>query len=122
MEICITSTEIPQAELKELLLYRLEATASDQISILPRPVRLRGPDSTVVVALVSASSAAVGALLTGLLQIAKERSSGRIILQANDGSRVEVGADTPSEKLDELVEKVRTMSQPRIHIGSPQTP
>jgi hypothetical protein len=118
MEVSITSFQISADELQELLGQRLSARVRCDISIQPGTVQVRGVDPRVVVALVSASSAAIGALLSGLLQIAKERCSGKITLQGNDGSRVEVPANTSPEKLNALIENVRQMSSPRVHLGS----
>jgi hypothetical protein len=118
MQINITSDEIAEDELQQLLNQRLGKDEARNIFIQSGSVRLRGADPAVVVALVSASSAAIGALLTGLLQIAKERCSGRITLQGSDGSRIDVPANTSPEKFDALIENIRKMSQPRVHIGS----
>jgi hypothetical protein len=118
MQIGITSDEIAEDELRQLLNQRLSRDVAHNIVIQSGAPRLRGADPALIVALVSASSAAIGALLTGLLQIAKERCSGRITLQASDGSRVDVPANTSPERLDALIENIREMSQPRLHIGS----
>jgi len=117
MQIKIASVEIAQDELQRLLVHRFGSNNAESISIHGQSVRLRGGDATVLVALVSASSAAIGALLTGVLQIAKERCAGKISLQGNDGSRLEVPANIPPEKLDSLIETLRKLSEPRIHIG-----
>jgi len=119
MEIKITSKEIPEGELRSLILHSVAADAQSQFSIRDARVRVRGLDAAVVVALVGASSAAIGALLTGLLQIAKQRSSGTITLQGSDGSRIDVPANTTPDKIDELIGKLRTISGPQIHIGNP---
>ena len=78
--------------------------------------RFRTPDPTILVAIVGGASAAIASTLTGLLQLVRERRVGRVILQGNDGSRIDVPSDMPLEKIDELIERVRKMPSARIHI------
>lgn len=90
---------------------------ADQVGfeLHPRASRFRAIDPTVLVAIVGGSSAAIGAFLSGILQLAKERRSSKITLQSGD-VRIEVPADTPAEEIDELIQKLRSMSKPAIYL------
>lgn len=118
MEISIVCDGMHENQLREFLLSHVELTVSGEISVHAPAPQFRSLDPTVVVAIVGAGSGAIGALLSGVLQLARERRTAKIVLQGSDGTRMEIPADTPSQRLDELVEKVRMMSQPRILLGS----
>lgn len=117
MDITITSEEFSP----DNLIVMLEGMPgwqpqNVQLALQKKEQAFRTLDPTVVVAIITAASAGLGALLTGLLSIAKETKSKVIVLQDKDGRRLEIPADTPTEKIQELMEVVRQMEKPRILI------
>jgi hypothetical protein len=75
--------------------------------------RVRALDTTVLVAVVSSAGAAIGVLISGLLQIARERGSGDIIMEV-EGRKLKVPPNTPPERLDQLIEKLKSMERGRV--------
>ena len=76
----------------------------------------RGLDPIVLVALVGASGTCLGALVTSLLKVAQQGKTKKIVLQSKSGHRLEVPADTPPEKINEMIEKIKEMDEPSINI------
>src|ERR1044072_9472161 len=56
----------------------------------------RGVDPAGLVAVVTVIGTVVGALVTGLLQIAQSRQATTIVLSGKDGSRLEIPSDLPT--------------------------
>ena len=80
---------------------------------------MRPADDAALVAIVGAVGTGFGALLTGLLQIAQQSKSKKIILQTQAGSRLEVPADISPEELDVLIEKLKKLDTPILKIAIP---
>ena len=68
----------------------------------------------MLVAIVGVAGTALGALISELLKIAQQKNSQVIAIQSKDGAKLEVPADTPFERIDELVKKLRMMDAPKI--------
>ena len=105
----------------EDLQIRLSQFASDptdmpQFHIETEKSRFRTLDPSVLVAIAGVSGTALGSLLTGLLRIAQEKKSQKIVIQSKDGSKLEVPSDTPPERIEELVKKLRMMEAPHIYL------
>lgn len=110
--IALNSRSKPAAEIKESLEQQLTPAASDvQLELRTPKVKFRGLDPNVLVAIVGAAGAGLGALITGLLQVGKEMAARKIVLEAQGGQRLEVPADTPMEKLDQLLERLKQMNE-----------
>jgi hypothetical protein len=75
------------------------------ISEESRP-RFRSLDPTVLVALVSAGSTALGALITGVVALLRERRAGKISVGVGD-TKIEISADTPVEKVRQIIDLIR---------------
>jgi hypothetical protein len=78
--------------------------------------RFRTLDPSILVAVVGVAGTALGALIAGLLKVSQERASQRIVIQGKDGTKLELPANTPPEKIDELIEKIRKMNAPYIYM------
>ena len=118
LKITLTATSIPSQELKrrfESQIVRKET--SIELALEPKASTTRGIDPTVLVAIVSVAGTAFGALVSGLLQVAQASRQGKIILQGKDGARLEIPSNTPLEKVDELIEKLRMMDVEHIHLA-----
>lgn len=99
-----------------------EETISYELA--PAPRQTRSFDPTVLVAIVGAAGTAIGALITGALQIAQTRRGTGIVIQGRDGTRVEAPSSVSDEQLSTLVRSAMIMSATHIHItrGSPSSP
>jgi|ERR1035438_8303855 hypothetical protein len=117
-QVRVLSAALSSTDLKQLL-ERNGAIidAKLQFELIENRPRFRGVDPTFVVAIVGAAGTALGALVSGLLQIARETHSAKVTVQAKDGRRVEFPVDTPSEKVKELVELMREMDSPTVHLA-----
>lgn len=89
----------------------------------PADLADRAIDPTVLVALVGAGGTALGAIITGVIQLVKiklQGNAGVIIVQAADGRRVEIPANIPAEKLDVLIDKINNLGPQKkvdIYLG-----
>ena len=79
-------------------------------------IRLRALDPAIVVALVTATSASLGILLSGIVDLINERDNGTVVVQSKSGTRIEVPGDYPLEKLDLIIAKVQEMDVEEIRI------
>lgn len=119
MEIFIYPNKaiISAAVLKERLeLDMLGQSAGVEFSLRNAPIPVRGMDPTVLVAIVGAVGTAFGALLSGLIQVAKKAAARTITIQAANGSRIEFPADLSSEEIDILIEKSKKLNVQKILI------
>jgi len=71
-------------------------------------LRLKTVDPTVLVAILTMSGTALGALITGLLQIVQDRHREKIILVTKDGLRIEVEARHAQDKIPEIIKLLRS--------------
>jgi len=73
----------------------------------------------VLVAIVGGASAAVAALITGVLKFLERRkeNDARITLRGADGTSVQVPASITPERLKELAKIASELEKPVIHIS-----
>lgn len=79
--------------------------------------RLRGMDPTILVAIAGAGGAAIGALITGLLQILKQTIANKIVMQTRSGYRLEIPANLSPEEIEALIEKLRKLDTQGIKMA-----
>ncbi len=72
-------------------------------------VRYRSLESAVLVAVVGSLGAAVGALISGILRIAEQRGTAKIVLQGRSGRRIEVPVNTPADKIQTYIEHAKEL-------------
>ena len=108
IQIILRTGNIDLVELKKLL---EEKTSGKEIALeIRRPAAIfRAPESSILLAIVATSGTALGALVSGILQIIKERSAKRIVIQSKSGTRLEVPRDIKSDELEVLVSKIREL-------------
>lgn len=117
LDIILSAASIPSRELKRHCENQIVLKeASIELDLRDRRIDTRGIDSTVLVAVVSVTGTALGALVSGLLQIANARRQSKIILQTRDGSRLEIPSDTQSDRIDELIDKIKRMELEHIRL------
>ncbi len=115
MEIFITAQAIPSGELIE----RLESgCAGSGVELLLRKPAdgFRTLDTTVVVALVTSTGAALGALATAVVGIAREKKMRRITLRDKDGRSIDYPADLSEGHVQALIETLHRMEARHIEI------
>jgi ABC-type Fe3+ transport system permease subunit len=79
--------------------------------------KLRSATATsVLVAIVAGSSAAMSALITGLLKVLERKQSvdGKLVLRGANGASIEVPASTSDGRLQELIELTKSLDCSRI--------
>lgn len=80
---------------------------------LRSPLRLRA-EPTVLIAVVGAAGVGIGALINGLLAIAQQWKARRVVIEGRHGERLELPADTPPDKVDYWIRKLREIDAKRI--------
>ena len=66
---------------------------------------------------IRATSGILGAFITGLLSVAKQRKTGKIEIQGEDGKKLIIPADTSLDRIDQLLERIKKMDSVRIHLS-----
>lgn len=66
----------------------------------------RGPDPAIIIATISAVSANLAALITGLLQLRGNRNGQRVTIEFASGNKIEVPADYPPAELERLIKSL----------------
>jgi hypothetical protein len=116
-EIVIETEIIAVSVLKNLLENQRDWAQSEVfLNLRKSALKTRGLDTTILVALVGVAGSAIGVLISGILQIVKEKHLGKIILQGKNGQKIEVPATTSLEDLDKLVRKVTDLERVRIDV------
>ena len=83
-------------------------------------MQFRGMDPTILVAIVASAGTALGAFISGILDIAKQKSIKTIIIQSKSGKRIEIHADKISvAEIDALLEKIEKMDGENLNILVP---
>jgi hypothetical protein len=120
LRISIDSEETLSGELKKLLEEKIDQDNQHiALELIRREKVYRGLDPTVLVAIVTVVGTGLGVLITGILEVAKQKSAGKIVIQSKGGSRIEVPASISPDKLDWLVEKVKKLESESIEILLP---
>ena len=119
--VFLSSASILPRDLKQQLeASPYEAGSLYTLQLEEEPVHYRSagsPETIVLVAVVGAVGSGLAALLTGLLQLVKQRASQKILIQSRNGTRLEVPASTPIADIDSLIEKIREMDIERIDVS-----
>lgn len=115
-EILLTSSQISPGDLKHALSQ--EYVSDDEITLEIRQSarRLRGVEPAVLVAIVGAAGTALGALVAGVLRLAQDKGSQKIIIVGRSGARIEIPASTQPEMLDKYVDMAKGLDIERIHL------
>jgi hypothetical protein len=77
----------------------------------------RGLEPSILVAVVGASGTALGTLLGGLLAVAKQKHSNKIVIRGKNAS-LEIPADTPLPRIDALLERIRQIENPQVILSN----
>ncbi|MBZ9938975.1 hypothetical protein LB518_21945 [Mesorhizobium sp. BR1-1-16] len=116
-EIIVESRVCSSAKIEQLL----EAALHEGVSLARRGgAAKRGADPSLLIALVGAGGAALGALVAGLLDIAEQARAARIILVGVNGRRVEVPATVSPAELDLFIAKAAELDVERVVLDRAQ--
>jgi len=98
------------SQFAELLKRQIKLNINNIVLEIRTPRRtLRGLDPSILVAIVGTTGTALGALISGILQVLKLTSMKKIVLQTKSGSRIEVPADISPKDLDILIQKIKKL-------------
>ena len=111
----ITSRYIKAAELKQRLEAEQSNAAEVSFHIHGKPSRFRGGDPSVLIALVGLAGGGLGALITGLMNIAAQRQGSYVELKGPDWS-VKVPANTTPDELNKMVEMAKSKHVTHIQL------
>jgi hypothetical protein len=107
MEIKISSDSIGILELKNYLENSQFIPNDFEFQLQSKSIQLRGADPTVLVAVIGSVITALVGLITGILSAVKEKQLGKVMIESKDGIKIEIPANYPMEKLDDLLDKVK---------------
>ena len=122
LRIALTATSLDSAELRDLLRAELADNAADVRLQMASPVdKARGPmsDPAVLVAVVTATSAVVAALVSGLFRMLAARGApdAPIVITAASGASIQVPAGTSPEEMQHYLKLLQELDRPRIHLN-----
>jgi hypothetical protein len=117
IQIGARNNRMAAEDLRTALSKELGSEPSVTLSIRRPDVEFRGIDPTILVATVSAVGTALGTVIGGLLRIAQQSKSGKIVIQGRQGQRLELPADYPATEIDELIDKVRELDTEALKIS-----
>lgn len=89
---------------------------SDAVAVRRLPNDDRAVEVAVLVALVSAGSAATTAVLTGIFSVLAKRGGKTVRIKGASGREIEVPADTPVDRLDDYIAIARRLDVSSIEI------
>ena len=117
MEITITADHelISAEELKTYIEDQL-AINKEYFSLQVKPPKFRGVDPIVLVAIIGATSTVLSTLITALLALAKQSQSRKIVVQTENGQRIEIPEDMPLERLDQIILKLKEIEIKKIQV------
>lgn len=121
LRFLLSSNAFDSRELANLLIREMTLPEGGSLELQDGPASQRSPDSTVLVAIVAGTSAAVSALFTGLLRLIETRfnRTAKIVIRGTDGTTVEVPAGTTTEELEKLVSIAKRLSGPEVRLILP---
>jgi hypothetical protein len=121
IEISINPEIISIKELKcQLETFSTQDSGLTHFKIIEQKIRFRSVDPTIVVAIIGAIGASLAAFTNALVSIAKKTQSRKIVLQSQNGSRLEIPADLKSEEIDMLIDKIQIMDKQKVRIEKPK--
>lgn len=116
LEIRAYSIQVDELQ-EELSKHCMNTGTSAEFEINTPKSRFRSIEPAVLVAIVAASATALGSLITGLLAIAKQRETKKIVICWKD-NRIEVPTDLidneKNDRLSDLLEKIKEMDHPQV--------
>jgi hypothetical protein len=113
-QVIVESAVRPPSEVvAELASLELADQVVD-VELWEPPEEFRNADPTVIVATISAASASLTALITGLLQLRGNRASERISIELASGGKLEVPADHPPAEIEALIKTIAKETPRRL--------
>ncbi len=117
MEIFIISNQFKHDELIESL-ESVPGWDSESVKLTRRGVdhEFKETHTNVLVAIISATNEGIESLITGLLCVAKKSRKKKIVVHTTGDKTLDVSADSPTEKIEEIVGIIKKMKSAKIEI------
>src|SRR5687767_7843673 len=116
LEVSIHSSKYSSEQIESKLSHILVERETWNILQPERKVRVRGMDTTILIAIVGASGTALGTLISGLFQMISDKRAEKIVLRASNGITIEFPANLPPKKLDEMLNKLKELEDNKYQI------
>ena len=114
LEFALPNEWLEQAQTKDSIRAEL-GKIGDGVE-LQEGVGFRGPDPTVIVAVVSATGAVMGMVIAGILGIAQKTSAQTITLRAPSGAEITFPANTPTEEIGSLIDQLKSLDDEEFRV------
>ena len=111
IQITLASGEKDLQQLKQALESQPGFGGSEPQLLIKERKKFRSIDPTLLVAIVGAAGTGLSALIAGLFQIRQQVAAKKFVLETGSGQKLELPADTPVEKIDHLLEKLKQMDE-----------
>ncbi len=99
----------------EIFLEKCEGWHSEDIKV-EVPPRIRGVDPQLLVAIVSMTGVGLGALISGVLAVARQSTTKKVVIQGKNGAKLEIPANTSPHKVDYWIAKLKEIDVQSIEI------
>jgi hypothetical protein len=120
-EVAITSNLGSAADLLGILAPEMSQVEGVLFEVRPAP-RYRDAltGTTILIAVVGGTSAALSALINGLFRIFDRHGdrSGKIVIRGSDGRTVEAPADFTDEQVERLIAFAHELDSPTVYLQS----
>jgi hypothetical protein len=117
MEIQVYSRDSLAAGLQRSLESEFAKTPEIVLTIRKPALQFRSVEPAILVAGVTAVGTAIGTVIGGLLRIAQENRSQKIVIQGSKGQKIEVPANTSAQKIDLLIERVKQLESDTLKVS-----
>jgi len=118
IQIAVDPALMGAAEVKSALEGRLAREGTPVAFALREPdIAVRAVVPAILVAAVESVSSVLAAIIGGIAGLAKQQAEQKIIIQSKGGARIEFPADTPPERVDQLIRQARLLDAEHIRIG-----
>ena len=110
------SGKTPHELCDELSDYFSDRKVHGMIKLMAPRERFRSIDTSVLVAVITASATALGALITGLLAVVKQRQAQRLLVRGRRGESIEFPLGISDKQIKGLLDILEEMDQPKVYI------
>jgi hypothetical protein len=113
MQVKISAKSVDLNEVKASLEKTIGST--EEIEFQVHQPDDRAIETAVLVALIGAGGTVLGALISGIMQLAREKASAKIIVQTEKG-RIEAPVILPKEQFERLIDRVNLLKADKVNI------
>jgi hypothetical protein len=110
--VVIKSKHLKAQTVQRLLAAELESAPDVHLELK----LFRSAETAVLVAIVGSIGTGLGALITGILKVAADRHTGKIVLQGRSGRKVEFPADIPINQVNAYIQLAKELDVEQIEL------